>query len=124
MLVNRFVFIGLIFLLSLMDISYTYTNVKILRKYKTHWADTEYNPLVRASWHHFGLFGGTVFAAVLTLGGIVVLAYLVGENQFFQGVLVGMFLMLHHMHYVNYAYISRKYLKKDLPLISRLIMEW
>ncbi|MFH1055136.1 MAG: hypothetical protein V1744_03455 [Candidatus Altiarchaeota archaeon] len=121
---NMLVFMAFIFILSFLDIAYTYTNVKILKKHKTNWGDTEYNPLVRASWHHFGLFGGTLFAAALTLMGVLGLAYLIGKNEFFQGMLLGMFLMLHHLHYVNYAYISKKYLKKELPIISRILMEW
>jgi hypothetical protein len=121
---ERHVFIILAFLLSLMDIAYTFTNVSILKKHKAKWEDTEYNPLVRSSWHLFGLLNGTLFAGAVTLAAIVILAYIIGNNEFFQGVLIGMFLMIHHLHYVNYAYISRKYLKKDLPWIGRIIMEW
>jgi hypothetical protein len=117
-------FIILSFILSLLDITYTYTNVKILKKHKTDWADTEYNPLVRASWHFFGLLRGTALAAAFTLTAVVLLAYIIGENQFFQGMLIGWFLMIHHVHYINYAYISKKYMKKKPPLINRLIMEW
>jgi len=121
---DKHIFIVFAMLLSLMDIAYTYYNVRILKKYKPHWGETEYNPLVRASWHIFGLLNGTIFAGAFTLTAIAVLAYIIGDNEFFQGMLVGVFVMTHHLHYVNYAYISRKYLKKELPWIGRIIMEW
>jgi hypothetical protein len=121
---HPYIFMGLCILLSIMDIAYTYTNMKILKEHRKNWGDSEYNPLVRASWHHLGLLWGTVFAAMITVLAVAVLSLIIGENEFFQGVLIGMFLMLHHMHYVNYAYISKKYRGKDLPLMSRVFMEW
>ena len=117
-------FILLMALLTVMDILYTYTNVKILKKHKAHWSETEYNPLVRASWHIFGLFKGTVLAGAGTVLAMLAIACIIGENEFFQGLLIGVYLMIHHVHYVNYAYISKKYLKKEPGFLTRIITEW
>lgn len=110
--------------LSLMDIVYTYVNVRILKKHKSNWCEAEYNPFVRCSWHFFGFFRGTVFAALATLVAVGVLAYIIGDNEFFQGLLVGVFLMVHHVHYVNYAHIRKKYLNKEPPFLARIFMDW
>ena len=121
---NPHTFILFMFFLALMDIIYTLYNVNILRKHKTKWHDTEYNPLVRNSWHMFGFFKGSAIAALITLSCIIIVSIIIWDNIFLQGVLIGMYLMLHHLHYVNYAYISKKYLKKELPVIGRIITEW
>ena len=114
-------FLTIIFVLSLMDIAYTFHNVSILRKHIKKWSDVEYNPLVRASWHVFGFGNGTLVAGVATLAAAVVLAYLIGEREFLQGLVVGAFVIIHHYHYINYHYISRKYLGKKSRLVDRIL---
>ena len=109
------------FVLSLMDIVYTFYNASILKKHTRSWSDTEYNPLVRTSWHVFGFGNGTVVAAVLTLATVILLAFFVGERELFQGIVIGAFFMVHHYHYLNYSYISKKYLGKNPRLIDRIL---
>lgn len=110
--------------LSLLDILYTYTNVKILKENKKNWEESEYNPLVRTSWHIYGLLKGSFLAGSITLAAVLAIAYMIGENEFFQGVMIGMFLMLHHVHYLNYAHIRKKYLGKDASWPYKILMEW
>ena len=117
-------FLLLTILLSFMDISYTYTNVKILKEYDVDWKKTEYNPIVRSAWQRFGMVKGTLIAGAGTLVVMVLITFVIGENEFFQGAIIGIFLMIHHLHYVNFAIISKKYRNKELPLLSRIIMEW
>ena len=114
-------FLTIAVILSLMDILYTFHNVSILRKHTKSWSDAEYNPLVRTSWHIFGFGGGTVVAAVLTLVAVVVVCYLIREKEFLQGLLIGAFFMVHHYHYLTYAYITRKYLGENSRLIDRIL---
>lgn len=114
-------FMTISFVLSLMDIAYTFYNVNILRKHTKHWSDTEYNPLVRSSWHLFGFGNGTVIAAVFTLAAVLLLAYFIGERELLQGIVIGAFFMVHHYHYLNYSYISRKYLGKNRGFIDRIL---
>lgn len=121
---DKWAFIILTVALSVMDMAYTYTNVKILKEHNAKWGNTEYNPLVRSSWHLFGLLGGTLFAGLITLTMIFCVAYAIGEREFFQGALIGVFIMIHHLHYVNYAYISKKYLKREPSFLARIMTEW
>ena len=115
------IFLTIAFTLSLMDIAYTFHNVSILRKHTHHWSDAEYNPLVRASWHIFGFGNGTLIAGAATLAVVVLLAYFIGEREFLQGLVIGAFIVIHHYHYINYSYISKKYLGKDSRLIDRIL---
>ena len=124
------IFLAVILTLSLLDILYTFYNVDILRKHKKHWEDTEYNPLVRTSWHILGLLKGSVMAGVITLIMILIIAVLISlvptpVQEFYQGLLIGAYLMLHMFHYMNYAYISKRYLKKEknVSLLERFILE-
>ncbi|MFH0860913.1 MAG: hypothetical protein V1921_06905 [Candidatus Altiarchaeota archaeon] len=114
-------FLVIAFLMSLLDILYTFTNVNILRKHTRHWKDTEYNPLVRSSWHIFGFFDGTVIAGALTLAVVLILSYMIGEDEFLQGFVIGIFVIVHHYHYINYAYIRQKYLNKKSSLVERIL---
>ncbi len=117
-------FIILLILLATMDIVYTFWNVKILRAHKKNWHQTEYNPIVRSSWKNLGLYRGTLIAGIFTLTSLVILGLMIGNNEFFQGMMVGFYIMIHHVHYVNYAHISKKYLKKEMSLIGRILTEW
>jgi len=120
---NVILFLFLAFVLSLLDIVYTFYNVRILKQHEKQWADAEYNPLVRTSWHIFGLMNGTLLAGAITLIFVLLLAYIIGEREFFQGFLIGMFVIVHHYHYINYAYLSKKYLKKKTSLLEKIIMK-
>ena len=124
------IFLAIILTLSVLDIIYTFYNVRILKEHKKHWEETEYNPLVRTSWHIFGLFGGTIIASLIMLVMILIVAVLISLvrtpiKEFYQGLIIGAYLMLHMFHYMNYAYISKRYLKKEkhVSLLERLIIE-
>jgi hypothetical protein len=95
--------------------------VGILRKHTRNWSDAEYNPLVRASWHIFGFGNGTVVAGATTLAVVIILAHLIGEREFLQGLVIGAFIIMHHYHYINYSYISKKYLGKKSRLVDRIL---
>lgn len=114
-------FMVITFVLSLLDILYTFTNINILRKHTKNWKDTEYNPLVRSSWHIFGFLNGTIIAGAVTLATVMILAYIIGEDEFLQGFVIGVFMIVHHYHYINYAYIRKKYLGKKSSLVERIL---
>lgn len=114
-------FLTTVFVLSLLDIVYTFYNVGMLRKHAKNWSDAEYNPLVRASWHIFGFGNGTFIAGAATLAVVITLAHLIGEREFLQGLVIGAFIIIHHYHYINYHYISRKYLGKKSRLVDRIL---
>ena len=115
------IFLTITFILSLLDIVYTFHNVRILREHTKNWSDAEYNPLVRASWHLFGFGRGTIIAGAATLTIIVLLAYFIGDREFLQGLVIGAFIVIHHYHYINYHYIKHKYLGGKSRLIDRIL---
>lgn len=121
---NTTPFVILLSGLAVMDMVYTFWNVRILKKSGKRWCQTEYNPLVRMAWKRFGLYMGTAVAAFITLAGVVLAGLVIGENEFFQGMMIGVYVMVHHVHYVNYAHISKKYLGKELPILGRIFTEW
>lgn len=118
---NVYLFMSVVFVLSLMDIVYTFTNVNILRKHIKNWRNTEYSPLVRTSWHMFGFFNGTVIAAAITLASVLAITYLIGDKEFMQGILIGMYIVIHHYHHMNYAYIRHRYLGKKSGWVERIL---
>ena len=82
--------------------------------------NTEYNPLVRTSWHMFGLLPGTLIAGAFTLAAIVGVSFWIGEREFLQGMLFGAYFVVHYFHYNNFNYISRKYLRRDSSFVDKI----
>jgi len=114
-------FMTAVFCLAVLDILCTFHNARILKKHKKNWEHTEYNPLVRTSWHIFGLLNGTIIAAAITLSGILLVAYLIGERELLQGFLLGAYVIVHHYHYMNHAYIMRRYRKRKSDIIDKIL---
>ena len=103
-------FILLVLFLSGMDIWYTYYNLRLLRRHEKRWRSREFNVLVQWCWSRFGFRRGSLIAALVTIAGVVAAGLLIGDDVFFQGFVVGVFFIIHHIHYLNYAYIQQRYL--------------
>ncbi|MBD3260066.1 MAG: hypothetical protein GF334_00005 [Candidatus Altiarchaeales archaeon] len=117
-------FVLVFLVLALMDVFYTYRNIGLLRRHRSDWIECEANPFVRFFWRRFGFSWGTFSAAAVTVFFVVFLALLIGGREFFQGLVIGVYVMLHHMHYLTYAGLRSRYLGEEPNLLARIFMDW